>query len=150
VDYEARARQLGGLACPKPGELIAGRKDGRIKMHVMHRGLQARARFRELFERGEYGPLDTTGARQENVFAFARRLGDEAGGLMAIPCVPRLVASLMPDGITPPLGPAVWRDTRIAVPTYTPFHEVFTGTRLEPELSDTGWSIAASTLFDRF
>jgi maltooligosyltrehalose synthase len=57
------------------------------------------------------------------VFAFARVLG----GRQAIVAVPRLVATLRPDG-TAPLA-EVWSDTRIAVPADAPpcYRLAFTG-----------------------
>jgi (1->4)-alpha-D-glucan 1-alpha-D-glucosylmutase len=116
VDYDARRRVLAGLqpcsgrAAP-PGtidDLVAGRHDGRVKMYVMNRALAARAMLRDAYEAGDYTPLTAAGERHECVFAFAR-------GGRAITCVPRLVATLTPDG-TPPLGAAVWADTRLELP----------------------------------
>ena len=74
---------------------------------------------------------------------------------MTITCVPRLIASLVPDGTTPPLGAAVWKDTRVELwgaddgaPVET-FRDVFTGATIVAERTATGRSIYASTLFDR-
>ena len=39
-----------------------------------------------------------------------------AATALAITCVPRLVASLMPDGPAPPVGDEVWADTRSSCP----------------------------------
>ena len=54
------------------------------------------SKFRDVFERGEYVPLTTAGEKRECVFAFARRNGTST----VVACVPRLVASLLPDAAT--------------------------------------------------
>jgi (1->4)-alpha-D-glucan 1-alpha-D-glucosylmutase len=157
VDFALRRRLFDGLDSLTPSELLATRADGRVKMHVMHHGLCARAQFRRLFEEGDYVPLDATGARRDCLFAFARRLpASRPDRAMTITCVPRLIASLMPDGVTPPLGRAVWKDTRLDLWGVTDhgaieaFRDVFTGAIVVPEQTATGWSIAAATLFQRF
>src|SRR5262249_27690679 len=99
VDYENRCRTLAGLkACATPagecaGELLAQRADGRVKMFVTTRALHARHERLDIYEAGEYLPLQSAGARRNCLFAFAR-VGD-AGA--AITAVPRLVATLIPD-----------------------------------------------------
>jgi maltooligosyltrehalose synthase len=59
--------------------------------------------------------------------------------------VPRLIASLVPDVTVPPIGSAVWGDTRIEVPAGT-FENVFTGARVDARHG----SLPASVLFDHF
>jgi (1->4)-alpha-D-glucan 1-alpha-D-glucosylmutase len=158
VDFERRRWLFDGLDSLTPSELLATRADGRVKMHVMHQGLCARAQFRRLFEEGDYVPLDATGARSDCLFAFARRApASRPEQTMTITCVPRLIASLMPDGVTPPLGPAVWKDTRMELggatddgATIEAFRDVFTGAIVVPEQTAAGRSIAPATLFQRF
>jgi maltooligosyltrehalose synthase len=65
--------------------------------------------------------------------------------------VPRLVASLAPDGAAP-LG-AVWTDTRIELPAGLAggtFRNVFTDATVKAEMSDGTWTISAAALFERF
>ena len=157
VDFGARQRALSTLhdcgrrVAADPLELLANRRDGRVKMFVMAKALEARARFREVFERGQYVPLQASGTRKDCVFAFARRgaaaNGDEAP--IAITCVPRLIGSLVPDGVAPPTG-RVWNGTQIEVPSPGPFRNVFTGDVVESDGTDAGWSVAAATVFERF
>jgi len=148
VDYEARRRVLAGLhpcsgraASPEAlADLVEQRADGRVKMYAMNRALSARAALRDAFEVGDYTPLEASGARRESLFAFAR-------GGRAITCVPRLVAALTPDA-APPLGAAVWFDTRVELPEplrRRRYRDVFTGATI-----DTGETLAAAALFDRF
>jgi hypothetical protein len=67
------------------------------------------------------------------------------------------VASLAPDG-TPPLGPSVWRDTRIDLPGVhahetggpPPFRNIFTGDTVVADFDGRTLSIAAAALFERF
>src|SRR5207237_937446 len=126
-----RRRLLDDLTAPA-SELLARRTDGRVKLFATRVALRARRDMRELFEDGEYVPLATSGAHRECVFAFAR----QHGGRAAITCVPRLVASLVPDSSGPPLGPSVWHDTRIDVPAANAgaraYQDVFTGSTLVP------------------
>jgi maltooligosyltrehalose synthase len=76
--------------------------------------LKARRAAHEVFRCGAYEPLVVAGTHREHAFAFARVLGR----WHAIVAVPRLVATLKPDGGAP-IGP-VWDDTRIAVPENAP------------------------------
>jgi (1->4)-alpha-D-glucan 1-alpha-D-glucosylmutase len=157
VDYDLRRQHLAGLDAAAPSDLLASRADGRVKMHVVRRALEARARFRRVFEEGEYIPLETSGQRRECLFAFARRVPSGADRPMTITCVPRCIASLMPDGTTPPLGHGAWKDTRLELwglpdegGALETFRNVFTGDTVQAERTAAGRGIAAATLFDRF
>ena len=114
-------------------------------MFATMRALHARAGMRDVFEHGDYVPLRTTGSRRDCLFAFARREGDR----VAITCVPRMVASLVPDAAGPPLGAAVWSDTRIELPTGREargYRDVFSGSTIEPSEG----TLAAAAVFERF
>ena len=103
--------------------------------------------MRAVFEDGDYAPLDGSGSRRDCVFAFARRLQ----GAIAIACVPRLVASLVPDADRAPLGGAVWGDTTIEVPDDMPaLRDVFTGNEIPAQHAGGRASIEAATVFQRF
>jgi (1->4)-alpha-D-glucan 1-alpha-D-glucosylmutase len=156
VDYAKRRALLAALpsveSCRAPAacaeELLQQRRDGRVKMFVATRALHARRARRHVFEAGAYVPLEAKGGKRDSVFAFARQNGDG----LAITCVPRLITSLIPDGKTPPVGSAVWGDTRIEL---APRHSaglvnVFTGVRIEPQIVDGRPAIAASQVFERF
>jgi (1->4)-alpha-D-glucan 1-alpha-D-glucosylmutase len=147
VDYERRRQILSALhpcsgreASPEAlADLLDRRSDGHVKMYTMNRALSARAALRDAFD-GDYTALATIGARRDCLFAFAR-------GGRAITCVPRLVAALTPDG-APPLGAAVWADTRVELPEPLRgrrYRNVFTGTVI-----DGGDGLAAAAVFDRF
>ena len=76
-----------------------------------------------MFHSGRYQPLTVEGSARHHVFAFARVLGER----QTVVCVPRLVATLAPDG-NPPIG-ELWGDTRIRVPDEAPrcYRQAFTG-----------------------
>jgi (1->4)-alpha-D-glucan 1-alpha-D-glucosylmutase len=84
-------------------------EDGRAKLFVTWRALRLRSEQRELFCDGDYRPLLATGARKENVVAYARR--SETAG--AIVVAGRLFAKLVVEPGCVPLGHAVWGDTAV-------------------------------------
>jgi (1->4)-alpha-D-glucan 1-alpha-D-glucosylmutase len=150
VDYAHRREILEALTCRRAvddgkmaAELLASRKDGRIKMFVTARALAARQQLRHAFN-GEHVPLYTAGERAGSVFAFVWRHGSE----YAVTCVPRLLASVIPDAAAPPLGD-VWLDTSVALPADAPtvFRDVFTGATIERERGNTAPTITVATLF---
>src|SRR6185436_8762962 len=127
-------------------ELLASRTDGRVKLFVIRQALAARARWRDLYQQGKYVALQTTGARRDCLFAFARR----HAGQTVITCVPRMVASLMPDVSAPPVGRGVWADTAIEVPPdgrsgrLPVFADAITGGRIVAEERDGRFTIPAA------
>ena len=65
VDFEKRAKLLDELAMQMPAdgselpilqELVHSNQDGRIKLLLIHKGLQARRENKELFDTGDYLP----------------------------------------------------------------------------------------------
>ena len=106
------------------------------------------------FESGSYVPLSAWGERRDHLFAFARRHREAT----AITCVPRLVAGLLADRTTPPLGREVWGDTRIRLPEIQDqgspwparFRDVVTGAILDTRTDADGTWLDAAMLFERF
>jgi maltooligosyltrehalose synthase len=94
--------------------------------------------------------VQSRGTHADSLFAFARTA---AGVGTAITCVPRMIASLTPDG-APPIGAAVWGDTRIELPdtlaAAARFCNAFTGAAVEVGAADGIRTIPAAVLFDRF
>lgn len=138
VDYERRKAMLKKMkaAAEKQSlsikELLRRWHDGRIKMFVTWKVLDARAHHAEAFRDGTYEPIDA-GA---NVCSFVRRHRDDA----VLVAVPRQVASLVKPGILP-IG-AVWRDATLAASGR--WRNLFTGEEHE------GPQIALSRLFATF
>lgn len=140
VDFEVRKRALAEL---KGGEAAAGplalarmlsaeMRDGRIKLYLICRALKLRNEQRQLFENGQYLPLDVDGEHADNVCAFAR-IGNEGSALVV---APRFFTRLVRHPGDLPLGRGVWQSTMIVLPGEREgerYRNVFTGEILEPE-----------------
>ena len=120
VDYRVRAEALAGLKAreaelgPKAlfGELLASKEDGRIKLYLISRVLNYRREHRDVFDHGEYLPLEAQGARARNLCAFARRMQ----GKTVIAAAPRFLATLAPEPGQFPLGEEAWLDSYLILP----------------------------------
>ncbi len=122
VDYEKRRSLLDDLRKRKETdmnglvhELMGSPEDGRIKLFLMMQVLATRNRYRHLFEKGNYIPLETDGKWKANVIAFARELSP----LWIVVIAPRLVTSVVDEG-NYPIGEKVWQDTRVILPGDAP------------------------------
>jgi (1->4)-alpha-D-glucan 1-alpha-D-glucosylmutase len=120
VDHAIRRRMLSELteqfgSCKDrlklAGELMQSKDDGRAKLLLTALSLRQRQKHPGLFSFGQYLPGRATGQKADHAFAFARSLGDN----LAVTVVPRLCATLVPDGAQVPLA-NVWQDTRLTVP----------------------------------
>ena len=154
VDYPKRRSVLDSVATADPSALLAQRADGRVKTLLMVRALHQRAALRETFEQGAYVPMSTWGEHRDHLFAFARRHREAT----TITCVPRLVAGLLTDRATPPVGAETWGDTRIRLPEIrdqewpwpTTFRDAVTGATLATRADADGTWLDAAVLFERF
>ncbi|HEY2923117.1 MAG TPA: malto-oligosyltrehalose synthase [Candidatus Binatia bacterium] len=117
VDFERRkkiARAIAKRACDPAGlmaELFATKHDGRMKLFMVQRALEARKSRPALFQCGEYVPLKIRGQWKDHVVAFARHEQNS----WAIAVAPRMLTRLLNDGQFP-LGTEVWKDTDIVLP----------------------------------
>ena len=123
VDYAARQRALDAIDGDVPTDLAAPF----TKLWLTRQLLRLRAEHPELFAAGDYQPLHGAGERAVNLFAFARRHGDQT----IVVAVPRLTTKLTrPDGAAP-VG-AVWGDTTLALPAAVgSWRNWFTGAALD-------------------
>lgn len=111
-------------------DLLSHRTDGRIKQYVIATALRQRRDHLQLFQEGEYVPLEGHGPKHEHLCAFTRLHED----LAVVVIVPRLVSGLNADAMTLPVGPGVWGDTSIAVPSWrdgSSYRNLFTGDILQ-------------------
>jgi Maltooligosyl trehalose synthase len=121
IDYERRhgmLKKMKAAAAKKSlsiETLLRRWHDGRIKLFVTWKVLDARTRHAGVFRAGTYEPLEAG----KNVCAFIRRHGDTA----VLVAVPRLVANLVKAG-TFPIGD-VWGDATL--PVSGRWRNVFTG-----------------------
>ena len=140
VDYRLRKNLLDDLTrmestagpLETAREVVASRNDGRIKLHLTYKTLNFRRENRMVFECGSYQPLTVEGDCREHICAFERSFN----GSSVLVVVPRFCSRLIGDSGGLPLGPEVWRDTRIiqALGTdATCYRNVFTGEILNIE-----------------
>jgi (1->4)-alpha-D-glucan 1-alpha-D-glucosylmutase len=92
-------------------ELLSNPGDGRVKMYLIHRSLDARRRHENLFAHGQYVPLEVKGKYAAHAVSFARMLG----GRYAITVAPRLLTGVVENNQLP-LGRSVWDDTSVVLP----------------------------------
>jgi (1->4)-alpha-D-glucan 1-alpha-D-glucosylmutase len=123
VDYQQRITALNYIQEQRShnnilsliDELLATRTDGRIKLFLTYQLLQVRKAHQDLFQKGDYIPLEVTGALNEHIIAFGRSFN----GQMAIAIAPRFLVGLVQPGELP-LGQAIWKDTCIQLPQSAP------------------------------
>ena len=154
VDYETRERLLAGLdeecardGCSEVATRVLATSDDRLKLFATVRLLRARRDERDIFTHGDYNPVDVQGSQRAHLFAFERTAGDRR----VIVAVPRLIATLAPQGDVPPIGERVWGDTRLLPPGGAQrggLHDLITD-RCVPVQAETG-AIRAADVFERF
>ncbi|MDP4174899.1 MAG: malto-oligosyltrehalose synthase [Bacteroidota bacterium] len=93
-------------------KLVSDMSDGKIKMFLTYKVIKARNENPELFQLGEYIPLETGGKYKNNIVAFARHYQN----LWAITIAPRFLTSLVKENHMP-FGQKVWDDTHLILPT---------------------------------
>jgi (1->4)-alpha-D-glucan 1-alpha-D-glucosylmutase len=116
VDFPARIEALRAGASPvTPGrlaKLAASWRDGRVKQAVIARTLALRRAAPDLFARGDYRPVEVTGALAPHVLAFLRVRGDA----VSLTVVPRLPHTLLAERDTIAIPPDAWQDTVLHIP----------------------------------
>jgi (1->4)-alpha-D-glucan 1-alpha-D-glucosylmutase len=107
-----------------PADLLNHWQDGSLKLYLTRTVLNFRRAHAELFSRGDYIPLETTGIHRESVCCFARRLENT----WAVVAVPRLVTNLAHAGAFP-IGRETWDSTLVVLPWHSPqdWKNLFTG-----------------------
>ncbi len=120
VDFEKRMRSLQHITEREDTlslvqELLSTYRDGRIKLFLIHQALKVRKENIEVFQEGDYVPLEVYGKHKENIIAFARNRGER----WAITVASRFVSSLIGENEMSenkyPLD-SVWEDTHIVLP----------------------------------
>ncbi len=124
--------------------LLETPEDGRVKLYLTWKTLRLRQQQPSLFQEGEYLPLAVAGTKADHIVAFARKSG--ATTLLVI--APRLVAGLLNNTDLPPIGPRIWKDTRVVLPAGdcpTKYRNMLTG-----RLLDSSAEIRVSEAFAEF
>ena len=126
VDFGKRTKLLVTAQKLKPQQIpgiLTHFEDGKVKIYEIYRALETRNKNRELFQEGDYTPLEVKGARKQHVVAFCRRKQTS----WAVAVAPRLLTGITQSGQVP-LGEA-WTDTFVCLPLDAPkvWKETFTG-----------------------
>ncbi len=146
-EIKRREAETGLLESGK--DLLMNKDDGRIKMYLIYRALNYRKANRELFEKGEYVPIEAFGERANNICTFARRLFNEA----VIVAVPRLLAGIEPDADLIPLGEKTWGGSYIADPgagAGLRYRNIFTGEEIAVKQHEEKSVLYLSEVFANF
>lgn len=162
VDYALRARLLSQLreriAGPAPiaasllslaTDLRENWTDGRIKLYLFQRVLDARRRHPEVFGEGSYRPIELAGPAREHAVGFARQHGPR----VYLTLVPRLVSTLTRQEPTWPLGAATWGHTTAELPddlARASWRNLFTGEILQPAPEPGTSALLLSDAFHSF
>ncbi len=93
-------------------DLLSNKEDGRIKLFLTYKVLQAIKANLAVFQKGDYQPLEVSGKFKEHIVAFARSNGNST----IVVITPRFLTSLIKPGKYP-LGEQVWQDTCVHLPT---------------------------------
>ena len=155
VDFELRKRLLdsveeilamnGEVRAEAIAPLVENWQDGRIKMLVTTVGLRMRKERPDLFLRGRYVPLATEAAVSSDIVAIAR-IEDDARARAVLFVAPRLVAPLVSENNSVPLGGDAWKTSRVLLPaelSSRTFTNALTGERLDvTSTSDESWLFA--------
>ncbi|TVP57765.1 MAG: malto-oligosyltrehalose synthase [Nodularia sp. (in: Bacteria)] len=96
-------------------ELLATKEDGRIKLFLIAQALKTRRENLNVFQQGDYLPLETRGKFADHIIAFARVYNHQ----IMITIAPRFFTSLIQPGEYP-LNQQVWDNTYIQLPPNAP------------------------------
>jgi (1->4)-alpha-D-glucan 1-alpha-D-glucosylmutase len=118
VDFQKRRRWLQEIRerdrthpIPLLTELLQNWKDGRIKLWLIYKLLHIRHQYLDLFQLGDYLPLQTEGTHASHVCAFVRRSLEK----QMIVVIPRLLSKIVePDQL--PCQEKIWKDTVLLLP----------------------------------
>jgi (1->4)-alpha-D-glucan 1-alpha-D-glucosylmutase len=157
VDYEKRMRILAELKAKEDSmplqelalELIRRKEDGSAKLFLTWKTLNFRRQRRDIFDNGEYIPLEVVGEGGENICAFARRLGS----MIAVTVAPRFFTRLCKDNCDLPVGEETWGNSSLAVPFgggISEFRNILTGEMLPVQRFGGSASIRLSDVLSKF
>jgi (1->4)-alpha-D-glucan 1-alpha-D-glucosylmutase len=154
VDFAGRHRLLRELKISESKDrgaplrdLLAEWPDGRIKLYLLHKLLSFRRDHRDLFDAGEYLPLQATGDMADRVCAFARRK-DPSWALAIVPC---LIGREIYRGDAP-LAEEFWRGTVLNLPEPAPdrWIDVISGSVIETSLTASTKTLEFGSIFQSF
>ncbi|HMS83288.1 MAG TPA: malto-oligosyltrehalose synthase [Nitrospira sp.] len=158
VDFQQRRSVLDAFRQPADtahvrqtllNDLLTHRTDGRIKLWLTTEGLRYRRAHAELFQKGEYVPLEVLGSKREHLFAFARIHEDTAIAVV----VPRLLTGVVEDPSEWSVDGWAWGDTRVVMPSWkqgSPYRNVLSASQLATTPDGTQQTLAVAELLKEF
>jgi (1->4)-alpha-D-glucan 1-alpha-D-glucosylmutase len=135
VDYDLREKLLTGLDNRSPSDLLKNWADGGIKMRIIQSLLRCRAENPELFQQGDYIPIELEGEKADHFVAFLRRLGSTE--LLVI--APRRLGD---DDLS---LDSSWKDTRVVLSKPARWKNLLTGAEIE---TSSDGAMISNLLFD--
>jgi (1->4)-alpha-D-glucan 1-alpha-D-glucosylmutase len=155
VDFETRRTSLREFhsgspldstvsAAAKVTQLLDSWHDGRIKLWITARALNARRDLPELFLDGDYVPLHATGAQASRIVALSRA----AGGKILVAATCRLATALASGDRGWPIG-EIWQDTTVQLPSgfRSAFRSVLTDEIVHPHVNQSGSELRVAEVF---
>ena len=88
--------------------LLSNPSDGKIKLYMTYKSLEVRNVNLEIYNEGNFIPVETGGKFKDNIIAFTRNLEDNSITTIA----PRFLAALVSENELP-IGTDIWKDTYI-------------------------------------
>jgi (1->4)-alpha-D-glucan 1-alpha-D-glucosylmutase len=153
VDFDRRHELLAEFTA-KPAsvdtakELLASKEDGRIKLYVTRVALACRKEHPDLFQEGEYEPVDVEGAKADHAVAYARSYD----GQRLVIVVPRLIGGLIDQPQDVPTG-AIWRGTRLVLDSGdrgATYQNLFTGETVQAAMDGDRQLFQLEHVLDHF
>jgi (1->4)-alpha-D-glucan 1-alpha-D-glucosylmutase len=144
VDFPKRKALLTDTESRDLSYLMKNWRDGAVKQYVIQKLLNCRREHSDVFQSGEYVPLESAGQRAGHVIAFARH--SKMAWITAV--APRLPAGLSRSA-GPVIGKPAWADTEISLPETAPRRWSNLFTRENLEVSGTG-RLALADILCRF
>lgn len=157
VDYQKRIHILQELKYLESSmarerfleQLIRNKEDGRIRLYLIWKALNYRKNNRELFETGDYRPIEPEGPKARNACAFMRKAGNRS----IIVAVPLFLTRLISGAGSVPFGEAVWGDTGCVLQEAdggARYRNVFTGEVIYPAAINGKKILFLSDVFSKF
>ena len=155
IDYHRRRAALEGLraACTSRGDLdaealLVSWREGRVKLHVLERALNARRANPALFSDGSYEPLAAEGEHANRLVAFARVHAAD----WAISVFPRCLASVQAPVMRRDCRQTFWQATELRLPGNAPkqWTNVLVGHAVPSFAITSRGTLQLADVFERF
>jgi (1->4)-alpha-D-glucan 1-alpha-D-glucosylmutase len=155
IDFDRRVTSLAALNSLQDGQsrsdvedLLSKWRDGRVKMYVLSRVLNARRQMPRLLRYGSYKVLTAAGEHANRIVAFAR----EHSEAWSLTIFPRYMASVQGQVMRSECRRKFWQKTDLLLPVGAPKHwvNVLGGNASTPVEVKSEGRLSLSEVFDEF